>query len=225
MDTRWFYLLFPVVELPARGITVAQVCLGANIDGTETLGELLAFVVNLFSFLIGSLRCNTTRYDNDLDTSHPWWKDKPLVIAMDHDHDTNGPGGQTPGILPDVDLSLANRVVGILYEDIEHILIGEVCSKAVGGAALNTTTRGGDETFDGGCVKSTGKLLLLRLDAWDDRDREELLVYAAVEVEDLQDFLVCLFACKMSGVTFLPQEFSSSKEWLYGLRQPEGRCE
>jgi hypothetical protein len=87
--------------------------------------------------------------------------------------------------LPDVDLSLANRVVGILYEDIEHVRVREVSSKAVRGAALDTTTGGGDETFHGGCVKSTGKLLLLRLDTWDDRDREELLVYAAVKVKDL----------------------------------------
>lgn len=177
--------MFPVIELPARSVAVAQICLGADVSSTETLGELFAFVINLFSFLVRSLRSYAARHDNDLDASYPRRENKSLVIAVNHDHDTNGPGRQTPGILPDVYFPLTNRVVGILYKDIKHIWIGEVGSKAVRGAALNTAAGRGDETFNGGCVKSTGKLLLLGFDTWDDRDREELLIYAAIEVKDL----------------------------------------
>ena len=187
------------------------------------MGQLLAFVVNLFSFLVGGLCGYTTRNDNSLNASYPWGENKPLVIAVDHDHNTNGTGRQTPGVLPDIDLSLTNRVIGVLYENIKHVRIGEVGSKAVRGASLDTAAGGRNETFDSGCIKSAGKLLLFRLDAWDDWDRKEFLVYAAVEVKNLEDFLVRLFTCKMGGVAFLPQEFSSSKEWLYGLHQSEGR--
>jgi len=151
-----------------------------------------------------------------LDAGYLWRKDESLVIAVDHNHNTNRPGRQTPRILPDVDLPLTDRVVGVLYEDIKHIRIGEIGSKAVGGGSLNATTGGGDEPFDGGGVEATSKFLFFRLDTRNDRNREQLLVYATVEVKDLQDFLVRLFAREVGGMTFLPQELSGPKERLCG---------
>jgi hypothetical protein len=55
----------------------------------------------------------------------------------------------------------------------------------VRGAALNATTGGWDETFNSGCVESTSKFLLLGLYAWNNGDRQELLIYAAIEVKNL----------------------------------------
>ena len=180
-----FYLLLPLVELPARGVAVAQVGLGADINSTEALSEFFTFVVNSFAFLVGRLRSDTTRHDDDLDASHLWWKDEALVIAVNHDHNTDRSGRKTPRILPDVDLAFTNGVVGVLYEDIKHIRIGEVGSKAVRGAALNTTTGGGDEPFDGGSVEATSEFLLFRLDTRNDRNCKQFLVYTTVEVKDL----------------------------------------
>lgn len=211
-----FYLLFPVVELPARSVPIAQICLGADIGTAKALSELLAFIINSFALLVGRLRSDATRHYNDLDTSYPWRKDKPFIITVDHDHNTNGSGRQTPGILPNVDLAFADRVVRVLYEDIKHIRIGEVGSKAVRGGALNTTTRGGDETFDSGCVEATSKFLLFGLDTGNDRNRKQFLVYTAVEVKDLQDFSVRLFTRKVSGMAFLPEELSGPKERFCG---------
>jgi len=180
-----FYLLLPVVELPARGVAVAQIGLSADIGSTEALSEFFTLVVNPFAFLVGRLCSDTARHDDDLDASHLWGKDETLVIAVNHDHNTDRPGRKTPRILADVDLALTNRVVGVLYEDIKHIRIGEVGSKAVRGAALNTTSRGGDEPFDGGGVEATSKFLLFGLDTRNDRNRKQFLVYTAVEVKDL----------------------------------------
>jgi len=120
-----------------------------------------------------------------LDASYLWRKDESLVIAVDHNHNTNRPGRQTPGILPDVDLALTDRVVGVLYEDIKHVRIGEIGSEAVRGGSLNTTTGGWDEPFDGGCVETTSEFLFFGLDTGNDRNRKQLLVYATVEVKDL----------------------------------------
>jgi hypothetical protein len=86
------YLLFPVVKLPARSVAVAQICLGADVGGTETLGEFLAFVINSLSFLVGGLRGDTARHNNSLDAGYPRRKDESLVIAVDHNHDTYGAG-------------------------------------------------------------------------------------------------------------------------------------
>ena len=164
--------MLPVVELPTRGVTVTQVCLGADMCGAKTLGEFLAFVIDPLAFLVGRLRGDTARDDDGLDACYPWREDESLVVAVDHDHDADGTGRQTPRILPDVDLALTDRVVGILNEYIKHVRIGEVGSEAVRGSALNTTTRRGDETLDGGCVEPASKFLLFGLDAWNDRDRE-----------------------------------------------------
>lgn len=90
------YLLFPVVELPAGGVAIAQICLGADVRSAKTLGKLLTLVVNPFAFLIGSLRSNTTRHDDDLDAGYPRGKNEPLIVTVDHDHNTNGPGRKTP---------------------------------------------------------------------------------------------------------------------------------
>ena len=177
--------MFPVVELPAGGVTVAQVCLGADVGSAKALGELLTFVINPLAFLVGRLRSNTARHDDDLHASHPWGKDESLIVTVDHDHDTDGPGRKAPGILPDVNFSLTDRVVGVLYEDIKHVRIRKVGSEAVRGAALNTTTGGRDETLNSGRIESTSKFFLFGLDTWDDRDRKELLVHAAIEVKDL----------------------------------------
>lgn len=179
------YLLLPIIELPARGVPITQICLGADICGAEALSEFLALVINPFAFLVGSLRGDTTRHDDGLNTSYPWRKNESLVIAVDHDHNTNSPGRQTPGILPDIDLAFPDRVVRVLYKDIKHVRIGEVGSKTMRGAALNTTTRGGYEPFDSGSVEATSKFLLFGLDTRDDRNRKQLLVYTAVEVKDL----------------------------------------
>lgn len=87
----WVYLLFPVVELPARGVPITQICLGADIGSAEALSELLTFIIDSLAFLVGRLGSDTTRHDDDLDTSYLWWKDESLVIAVDHDHNTDRP--------------------------------------------------------------------------------------------------------------------------------------
>ena len=48
------------------------------------------------------------------------------------------------------------------------------------GSTLNTTTGGGDETFDGSGVQASSEFLLLGLDTRDDGDGKELLVNTAV---------------------------------------------
>jgi hypothetical protein len=113
-----------------------------------------------------------------------------------HDHDTNGTGGQTPRVLEHVDLgvlaslTVGSRGLGVLDVDVEHL--GEVLAKVVRGTALDTTASGGDEALNSGRVVGTGKLLVLRLDTGDDGDGEDLLVNAAVEVENVADLLVGL---------------------------------
>ena len=174
------YLLFPVIELPARGVSIAQVSLCADIDSAEAPGKLLAFIIDSFAFFIGRLRSDTARHDDDLDTNYPWRDDESLVIAVDHDHNTNGSGRQAPRVLPDVDLTLTDRVIGVLHEDIKHVWVGEVGSKAVRGSTLNTTTGSGDEPFNSGGVEATSEFLLFRLDTWNDRNRKQFFVYAAV---------------------------------------------
>jgi len=77
---------------------------------------------------------------------------------------------------------------------------------------LDSSTGGGDESFDGGGEESSGELLVLRLDSLDHGDGEELLVDSSVEVEDLVDFGFGFGSSEEGGVSLLPEELSSSEE-------------
>jgi hypothetical protein len=52
----------------------------------------------------------------------------------------------------------------------------------MGCSSLNTSSGSWDESFDGGSVVSSGKLLLDGLDTWDDGDGEQVDVDSSVEV-------------------------------------------
>jgi hypothetical protein len=82
----------------------------------------------------------------------------------------------------------------------------------VRGSSLNTTARRRNKAFNRGGIEGTGKLLLLGLDARNDRDSKEFLIHAAVQVEDLPDFLVSLGLGKVSSMALLPQELPSAEE-------------
>ena len=73
---------------------------------------------------------------------------------------------------------------------------------------LDTTARGGNNAFDGRCVQSTSELFLLRLNARNDGEGEEVFVHLTIEVEDLADFGVGFRFDEMCGVTFLPEELA-----------------
>jgi hypothetical protein len=79
---------------------------------------------------------------------------------------------------------------------------------------LNTTTSSGDEPLDGGSIVSSSKFLLSRLLSRDDRDSEQIRVDPAVEVEDGEDLLIGFGLLEECSVSFLPEEFTGTKEWL-----------
>ena len=59
------------------------------------------------------------------------------------------------------------------------------------------------------------ELLLLRLDSRHDGHGEQLLVHAAVEVENLKHLLVGFRLGQERRVALLPQELARAKEGLY----------
>ena len=83
---------------------------------------------------------------------------------------------------------------------------------------LDAPAGGGDKAFDGRCVEPTSELFLLGLDTWNDRNGEEVLIYLAIEIEDLADFGVGLRFGEICSVTFLPKEFACSQERFYDRR-------
>lgn len=87
----------------------------------------------------------------------------------------------------------------------------------MGRRALDTAPGCGDETLDGGGVQSSGEFLFLGLDTGNNGNGEELLVYAAVEVEDLQNLSVGFGLAEMCSVALLPEEFTRSEERLCGI--------
>jgi len=100
--------------------------------------------------------------------------------------------------------------VRVFDENVEHLRAREVLPETMRCRALDTTAGRGDEAFNGRCVESTSELFLVRLDARNDRNGEEVFVHLAIEVEDLTDFGIGFRFGEMSSVTFLPEELAGS---------------
>lgn len=208
LNTKGNTLELPVVELPGGGVALAGVHVGADaslLEGGEELVNLLHVRVLLLS---GHLGGEADGDEDGLDLGDTGREDQTLVVTVDHDHDTDDTGRETPRVLPDVDvLALLG---GILDGNVEHL--GEVLAQAVRGGTLDTTAVGGNVALDGGGVVTTSELLGLGLAATDDGDGEELLVNTGVELEDLENLLTGGLLGKVGGVTLLPHELTGTEE-------------
>lgn len=213
---------FPLVELPARGVTLSQIALSADASLAKSGNEAVDLVVELLTLLIGGLGGDTDGDDDGLGVSDTRRKDETAVVTVDHDHDTEGTGRQTPGVLPHVERSRLLLVValggGVLDGDTEHLT--EVLAQTVGGTTLDTTTGGGDVALNGGGVETSGELLLLGLLTLDDGDGQKFLVDTSIEVEDCHNLFVGTLLGQVGRVALLPQELSSSEERLGVLELP-----
>lgn len=61
------------------------------------------------------------------------WQHKPHVVSMDHSEDTDGPSGDSPGVL--VRQLLVTGSLRVLKHNLKHL--GEVLAKMVGCGTLN----------------------------------------------------------------------------------------
>ena len=208
LDAEGNTLELPVVELPGGSVALTSVDVGADtglLEGGEELVNLLHVCVLLLGRHLGG---EADGDEDGLDLGDTRREDETLVVTVDHDHDTDDTGGQTPRVLPDVDvLALLG---GILDGDVEHL--GEVLAQAVRGGTLDTTAVGRNVALDGGGVVTTGELLGLGLATTDDGDGEELLVDASVELENLENLLAGGLLGKVGGVTLLPHELPGTEE-------------
>mmetsp|Transcript_86091 Transcript_86091/g.251888 ORF Transcript_86091/g.251888 Transcript_86091/m.251888 type:complete len:430 (+) Transcript_86091:1041-2330(+) len=82
----------------------------------------------------------------------------------------------------------------------------------VRGGALDGAARGWDEGLNGRGVVCAGEGLGLGLGAPDDRQREQLLVDAAVEVQDVEHLLLGGGLLGKGGVALLPEELPRAQE-------------
>ena len=220
LDAERDALELPVVELPRGSVALAGVDVGADaglLEGGEELVNLLHVRVLLLGRHLGG---ETDGDEDGLDLGDTGREDETLVVTVDHDHDTDDTGGQTPRVLPDMDvLALLG---GVLDSDVEHL--GEVLAQAVRSGALDTATVGRNVALDGGGVVTTGELLGLGLAAANDGDGEELLVDTGVELEDLENLLAGGLLGKVGSVTLLPHELAGTEEGsgLLGLPTDDG---
>lgn len=203
-------LLLPVRPLESGRVALPQVGLDPDVDLLEPLDDLLDGVVDLLPRLLRQLDRQPGRDDDDLRRSDPRGRDHAEIVSVRHDHDTDAPRRETPRVLPDV--QDAAPLLRVLHLNVEHP--GEILAETVRGRGLNTSPSGGDEALDGRGEETAGELLVLRLDALDHGDGEELLVNAAVEFEDLVDLLLGLSTGHEGGVALLPEELASPKERL-----------
>lgn len=94
------------------------------------------------------------RDNADLERRDARGEDEARVVAVHHDHASNGPRREAPRGLPG-NLRFA---LFVLELDVEHF--AKVLSKIVRGGPLNRSSRSGNVGFDRRRAKATGKLFL-----------------------------------------------------------------
>lgn len=67
-----------------------------------------------------------------LQAGHSGWQHKSHVVSVHHGEDTNGPGGDSPGVL--VSQLFLTRPLRVLEHDLKHL--GEVLAQMVGCGTL-----------------------------------------------------------------------------------------
>lgn len=141
---------------------------------------------------------------------------------MDHNHDTNDAGRQTPGVLPDEEFLVLFRVtvfpVGVLDDDVEHL--AKVLAETVGCGALDSTTSGRDIALAGSCEKPASEFLFFGLASLNCWNGEELRVHACIPVKDRQDLGLSSSTGLVRGVALLPEELAGAEEGLWVLEFP-----
>lgn len=205
-------------HLPVRifesGRMHRKIRVGSDARVLQPRHDILDALGDLRSILIARLGRHARRNDDSLNLGYPRRQDEALVVTMNHDHDTDRPRRQTPRILPNVDLFPITR--RIFDDDVEHL--AEVLTETMRRRSLNPSSDRRYETLDRRRIQSTGEFLLFALDSGDDGHSEEVFVNSSVEFEDLSNFGAGFFFGQEGRVTFLPEEFSSTKE---GLRRFE----
>mmetsp|Transcript_36259 Transcript_36259/g.91114 ORF Transcript_36259/g.91114 Transcript_36259/m.91114 type:complete len:471 (+) Transcript_36259:51-1463(+) len=206
-------LQLPVVVLPAGGVVLARVALGAHARGRQARGHLVDLGVEALALLGGHLAVGDRDAD-DLAGRDARGQHEPLVVPVHHDHDADGARGEAPRVLPHQLLALVLRLV----LDLKHL--GKVRAQAVRGRALDAAPGGRHKGLHRRGVQAAGKLLRLGLDALDDRHAEQLLVHALVQVQDLPHLHLRLGLGGKGGVPLLPQKLAAADEGRGVLELP-----
>ena len=196
--------MFPVVKLVTRSVAVSEIGLCSDADVDQGFGKFVTRVVDLVSVCITRLGRDAAWNDDNLDGSNAGRENQSLVITVYHDHDSDGTRRKTPRVLPCINFALTGGIVGILDDDIEHFWFGEVLTKTVRGASLDTATTSWNEALYSGGIKRASELFLLGLDALDHRNSKQFLVDASVEFKDIKNLLVGFRLGQVSRMTFLP---------------------
>ncbi|KAI3481826.1 hypothetical protein L1887_55534 [Cichorium endivia] len=207
-------LHLPLVELVASGVAVTVVELGTDASALEGLPQLVDLVVDVLLVFGSGLVVNADGDEDSLNVGDAGRNDKTLVVTVDEDHDTDRTSGETPAVLPNVQLvsllAVLDLLVRVLDRDVEHLR--EVLTETVRCRGLDTSADSGNETLNGGCVVCARELLVDSLLTFDNGNSEQLLVDGSVVVQDLQNLLAGLCLSHVRGVTLLPQELSRAKE-------------
>lgn len=116
---------------------------------------------------------------NYLYTGHSWRQHQASVVPVNHCHDTDRSGSQSPWVLIHVLLLLRVRV---LNHNLKHL--GEVLTQMMRGAPLNGTATGADVGLHCCGEDSTSKLLFLRLATSHDRNSQQVLIDLGIQLQD-----------------------------------------
>ena len=143
LDTNGNSLLLPVVVFPPGVVDAPVVEFHPDADRLELVNNVLAVGRQLLHLAVFVRDWN----DDNLVRRHLGRHDEAGVVTVDHDHDSNGSGGDSPAGLP---RDVRRAVLG-LEANVKHL--AKVLAQIVARCALNgPATRGNVRLARGGLV-------------------------------------------------------------------------
>ena len=124
---------------------------------------------------------------------------------MSHNQSTHQTGRNTPWSCPYI-----FHLIFLIYK-LNIKCLGKVLSEEMRCTALQCFSIL-HHSFDGISIKCTGKTFVSGFYTFHYRNSHVFLSKFAVYIQHSDRFFLCLFACSMSGMSFLPQEFGSTQE-------------
>lgn len=198
LDAEGNALLFPLSEFPAGGVVVAFVDVQAegpvpDVCFGEDGGDGVDLGVEGGAVGVGHFDVDANGDDDDLVFGDAWGEDEADVVAVRHNHDANDTGGETPGVLPDVQAVFLLAFFGRWVFDAYVVHFAEVLAQTMACGSLDAAASGGDVAFDRHRVLGAGEFLFFRLSTPYYGYGKEFFENAGVMFEDLEDFFASAF--------------------------------
>mmetsp|Transcript_4352 Transcript_4352/g.12346 ORF Transcript_4352/g.12346 Transcript_4352/m.12346 type:complete len:360 (-) Transcript_4352:220-1299(-) len=198
-----------MIVFPTGRVVGPAVCGHLDPSSLEQRGRLRHLLIHPLRLLLAHLLVRD-RNNNHLDLRNARRQHQPLVIRMHHDHHPDRPGRHAPRVLVRVQPPAVSSLVLRLILYSKHLR--KVLPQVMAGRPLHAPPRRRNERLDRRRIVRPRKLLLRTLHPRTHRHRQQLLIHAPIQIQNLPHLRISLRLARKRRVPLLPQKLPAPNE-------------